>query len=185
MKIMRTKIYDNSANFSMDQGGIAIKVDVGLGLPEVDVSHSSSDTEADQEQQEKHKESLMRKESQLHVMEISEKTLPKDTQIITVSAHDNTNELIVHEEDADDGYSSSNRESKLNSRSNTPFEGPELEDSPNSVESKGRNKMGKGSASSSPVSKLKESNQKREQAKVARVVPKAGLAWKGMQGEQM
>lgn len=176
------KIYDNSANFLMDQGGIATKVNIGLALPEVNVTQGPGSTATEEEHHKKHQESLMRKEEQLHTIEISEDALAKDTQIIKVSAHDDTNELVVHEEEVDEGYSSSNRESKRNSRSNTPLGGPEFEDSPRSIDSKGRKRAGKGGGSSS-LSKRREPSQK--QAKVTKVVPKAGVAWKGMQGDQM
>ena len=181
------KIYDNSASFEMDQGGIASKVDIGLALPEINVSQGAGSTAADQEQHEKHQESLMRKEGQMHEMKISEQPLAKDEQIIKVSAHDGTNELVVHEEEVDDGYNSSNRESKRNSRSTTPVGGPEFDDSPRSLDSKGlRKKGGKGgSFRNSPLHKRKEAAGKKDQAKAAKVVPKAGVAWKGMQGEQM
>ena len=182
------KIYDNSASFEMEEGGIASKVDIGLALPEISVNKGEPMTPAEEEQSERHHESLMKKEGQLAILHISEASLAKDTQIIKVSAHD-ANELVLHEEETDEGYISSNVGSKRNSRSATPL-GPEFSqdsvDDSSSVGSYSKNKPKKGSPiRSRNKSIMKEERGKKDAVKSAKVVPKAGVAWKGMQGEQM
>ena len=78
--------------------------------------------------------------------------------------------MTLHgEEKEDEGYSSSNRESRYNSRSATPV-GPEEDDT-------------HSPSSSLRLSQKKKKKQGKTKLEPKKVIPQAGAAWKGMQGD--
>lgn len=159
------KTYDNSGKFTTEKGGQASKSTVQLDLPRI-----STDKAAEGAADNHHGESVASKAAALSQVDISEKSLPKDVSQQAVSTHDAT--VVAREEEEDEGYSSSNRDSRFNSRSATPVaQGPEEDANSSPAQLRTSQKMGK-----------KGSRSKLEAKKV---IPQAGAAWKGMQGDHV